>query len=127
MLNNMKHMTTTEDAYVAKESKLQAEIRDRKCQSMLDNLLLSRIQEEQYKNCENKILDFIVTQLHIQNAPDDITIHRASSTSNRITVRVPYKLSLGIWNLLQRVVPTNLRYFWLNMTFLYLRDDYLRY
>ncbi|XP_052280800.1 uncharacterized protein LOC127878317 [Dreissena polymorpha] len=77
MLKNMKHITTTEDAHVAKESKLQAEITDLKCRR-LDNLLFFRIPEEEKKeNCENKILDFIVTKLHIENAKGAIKIHRA--------------------------------------------------
>jgi len=77
LLKNMKHLTTTEDAHVAKESKLQAEVTDLKCRSMRDNLLFFRIPEEQNEICENTILDFIVTKLHIENAKENIKIHRA--------------------------------------------------
>ena len=60
MLKNMKHVTTTEDAHVAKELKLPAEITDLKCRSMRDNLLVFSIPEENNENCDNKIVDLIV-------------------------------------------------------------------
>ncbi|KAH3692617.1 hypothetical protein DPMN_193771 [Dreissena polymorpha] len=60
MFKNMKHVTTTEDAHVAKELKLPAEITDLKCRSMRDNLLVFSIPEENNENCDNKIVDLIV-------------------------------------------------------------------
>ncbi|XP_052238685.1 uncharacterized protein LOC127849990 [Dreissena polymorpha] len=70
-------MQSREYSVIQHEQKLQAEITDLKCRSILDNLLFFRIPEEQEEQCEKKILEFIETKLHVQNAQTEIKLHKA--------------------------------------------------
>ncbi|XP_052242307.1 uncharacterized protein LOC127852388 [Dreissena polymorpha] len=76
-LKSTSNLQSRENSVIQHEHKLQAEITDLKCRSMRDNLLFFKIPEEQEEQCDKKILEFIETKLHVQNAQTEIKLHRA--------------------------------------------------
>ena len=77
ILKKFNEMKTSEESHISKELRLQAEITDLKCRRMRDYLLFFRIPKEKGENCENTILEFIENNLKLQNAKEEIKIHRA--------------------------------------------------
>lgn len=75
--NLLKRMQNIEKENEEKQATLKADIKDLRCRSMRDNLIFYKIREEKDENCENKILDFIENQMHIDNAKTEIKLHRA--------------------------------------------------
>ena len=75
MMTKMKKMEQS-----AQENDLKAKILDMQCRSMRDNLIFYRIPEERNEtdeDCVEKVLTLIQQQLEIQNAKNEIKLHRA--------------------------------------------------
>ncbi|XP_053396035.1 uncharacterized protein LOC128556130 [Mercenaria mercenaria] len=59
------------------ETVLREEITDLKCRSMRDNLLFFKLLEEKEENCVQKVLELIENDMKIENAKQEIKLHRA--------------------------------------------------
>jgi hypothetical protein len=77
ILKSTNNLQSRECSVNVKDSKLQAEITDLKCRRMRENLLFFQIPEKKDEQCDKKMLEFIETKLHVQNAKSEVKLHRA--------------------------------------------------